>query len=407
VARRFAIVLLLLIILPAHAEWNQWRGENRNGFIAGWKAPATLPEQIKQVWSTEIGIGHSSPVISGKSVYTISRIGEQEIVASRDLASGKLQWKDSYDASYSVNPAAFSHGPGPKSTPLVAGGKLFTFGISGVLSCYDSAAGKLLWRNDFKKEFPVTSPDFGTAMSPALQNGLLIVHAGGPSKGAIFAMDPSTGKPKWRWDGDGPAYASPIVVTLSGTQQVVTQTQKQIVGIAITDGTLLWQIPFTTEYEQNSVTPALYKDLLIFSGVEKGLFAVLVTKKANQWIPETVWKNDRASMYLSSPVVVGDFVYGMTHYRKGQFFCIDARTGITQWTSNGAEGDNAAAVSTGDLLLFLNTDGELTITKASSKAYEPLKKYTVAKSPTWAHPAFAGPGQILIKDQNSLTLWSM
>ena len=109
----FAVALLLITILPAYAEWNQWRGENRDGIITGWKAPATLPEEIKQVWSAEIGIGHSSPVISGKSVFTISRIGEQEVVASRDLANGKVQWKDSYAASYTVNPAAFSHGPGP------------------------------------------------------------------------------------------------------------------------------------------------------------------------------------------------------------------------------------------------------------------------------------------------------
>jgi outer membrane protein assembly factor BamB len=304
-----------------------------------------------------------------------------------------------------MNPAAIPHGKGPKSTPLVAQGRLFTFGISGILSAYDAGKGKLLWRNDFKKEFPVTAPDFGNAMSPALENGLLIVHAGGPGKGSLMALDPNTGKAKWRWDGDGPAYSSPIFVTIGGVRQIVTQTQKQIIGIASSNGSLLWQMPFETEYEQNAVTPVLYKDLLIFSGINKGAFAIKPLIKDGKWTLQNVWQNERAAMYLNSPVVIGDYVYGMTHFRKGQFFCLDARTGATVWTSTGAEGENAAIVSSADLLFFLSDNAELTLAKAGTK-YEVLKKYTVAQSPTWAHPALSG-NQILVKDLKSLTLWSL
>jgi outer membrane protein assembly factor BamB len=401
----FAILFVPYLYAEEKEDWNQWRGANRTGIFAGFAVPESLPEKLTQVWKIDVGVGHSSPVISGKTAFLLSRVSEDEVVAAYDLETGKLIWKDSYSAPYTMNPAAIPHGKGPKSTPLVAQGKLFTFGISGILSAYDANKGILLWRNDFTKEFPVTVPDFGTAMSPALDNGLLIVHAGGPGKGSLMALDPNTGKTKWRWDGDGPAYASPIVVSIGGVRQIVTQTQKYIVGISAGNGSLLWQIPFETEYEQNAVTPAVYKDLLIFSGLNKGAFAIKPLLKDGKWTLQKVWQNERGAMYLNSPVVIGDYVYGMTHFRKGQYFCLDARTGTTIWTSTGAEGENAAIVSSADLLFFLSNNAELTIAKTGTK-YEVLKKYTVAQSPTWAHPALTG-NQILVKDLKSLSLWSL
>ncbi len=220
-----------------------------------------------------------------------------------------------------------------------------------------------------------------------------------------MAFDTNTGKATWRWDGDGPGYASPILVNIGGVRQIVTQTQKQIVGISAANGTLLWQMPFETEYEQNSVTPVAYNDLLIFSGINKGAFAVKPQLKDGKWTLEKVWHNERAAMYLNSPVVIGNFVYGMTHFRKGQFFSMEARTGKNVWTSTGAEGENASIVSAADLLFFLSNNAELTIAKPSQTKYEVLKKYTVAQTPTWAHPALTG-NKLLVKDLKSLTLWS-
>lgn len=396
------LFVLFFATLAYGADWNQWRGPNRDGIASGFVPPKAYPDQLKKAWSIEVGIGHSSPVISGNRIYVFSRVGEQEVVSAYEITLGKLVWKDAYDAPYTMNMAAMSHEKGPKSTPVISNGKLYAFGIAETLSCYDISSGKLLWRNDFKKQFPITSPDFGTAMSPLVDNGLLIVHAGGLDKGALLALDATTGTQKWSWDGDGPAYASPLVMELGGVRQIVTQTQKNIVGISVIDGKLLWKIPFTTEYTQNIITPILYKDMLILSGLEKGVFAVRLTKKDT---PNTVWQNDRAAMYMSSPVLVGDYLYGLTHYRKGQLFCLDARTGLTQWTSVGDEGDNAAIVNAGTALFVLDDNAELTIVNASSKNYEALKKYTVAPSPTWAYPVLHG-NQIFIKDEKSLTAWN-
>ncbi len=386
-------------------DWNQWRGAGRDGAVNGFVAPKNLPEQLKLKWKIDVGVGHASPVVFAKRVFLHSRQGEQEVVAAFDLDTGKPLWKDRYPVNYTMNPAAIPHGKGPKSTPVIADGQLYTLGINGVLSCYDAAAGKLKWRKEFSKEFKTTSPDFGVAMSPLVDRGLVIAHVGGLDSGALTAFDAATGAVKWQWKGDGPAYASPIVVELGGVRQVITQSQVNIIGVAESSGELLWKIPFTTEYLQNIVTPVLYKDTLIFSGIDKSTFAVRLAKRDGKWTPETLWENKEVPMYMNSPVLVGDYLYGMSHKKKGQYFCLDARTGKTLWASEGREGDNAAIVSAGATLFFLDDGAELTVASANDKKYEVLKKYTVATSPTWAHPAFVGK-QVLIKDQNSLALWS-
>ena len=387
-------------------EWPQWRGPNRDGAATSFAAPKAWPEQLTMKWKIPVGIGHSSPVVAGRSVYVLSRQGEQEVVSAFDLDSGKLLWKDGYAAAYTMNPAAVDHGKGPKSTPVLHGGKLYTLGITGILSCYDAGSGKLTWRKEFSKQFKATSPFYGTAMSPLVDSGLVIVHVGGNDSGALMAFNADTGAVRWSWNGDGPGYASPIAVELNGLRQIVTQTQKSIAGVSAASGELIWQIPFETEYTQNIVTPVVYKNTLIFSGYDKGTMAVKLVNHANKWVTEEVWRNPQVSMYMSSPIVSGDYLFGLSHKRKGQFFCLDARTGKTLWTSEGRDADNAVVLSAGEVLLLLTDDAALIVAKNGADRFEPLRKYTVAQSPTWAHPAIIG-NRILIKDASTLALWSV
>ena len=243
-------------------------------------------------------------------------------------------------------------------------------------------------------------------MSPVVDRGLLIAFVGTNGHGALTAFDTGTGAEKWSWKGDGPAYASPIVVELGGTRQVVTLSQHNIVGVSEATGDLLWRIPFDTAYDQNIVTPVLYHDILIFSGFDNGVMAVRVSKRGSEWSPETVWQNKDVSMYMSSPVVSGDLLFGLSHHKRGQFFCLDLRNGATQWTSEGREADNAAIVDASAVLLFLTDDAELIVAKKSGKGFEPLRKYSVADSPTWAHPLVLSKG-IVVKDATTLALWGM
>ncbi|HYV06004.1 MAG TPA: PQQ-binding-like beta-propeller repeat protein, partial [Blastocatellia bacterium] len=183
------------------------------------------------------------------------------------------------------------------------------------------------------------------------------------------------------------------------------QTQKSIAGFSPQTGEQLWRIPFETEYVQNIITPVVYKQTLIFSGLDKGTMAVRVIRVAGKWQAVTNWQNPDVSMYMSSPVASGDYLFGLSHKRKGQFFCIDARTGKTLWTSDGRVGDNAAIVAAGEFLFLLTDAAELLVARSHAILFEVLKKYSVADSPTWAHPVVTNKG-ILIKDRTTLALLS-
>src|SRR5262245_8410995 len=361
-------------------DWPQWRGPKRDGVAAKFPEPKRWPAKLVPVWKIPMGAGHASPVVADKRVYTLARDGEDEVVACHNFETGRPQWRDRYPVAYTMNHAAITHGKGPKSTPVVSDGKLYTLGITGILSCYEAKDGTLRWRKDFAKQFKTTSPYYGTAMSPVVHKGLVIAHVGGHDSGALMAIDALSGEVRWSWSGDGPGYASPIIVTVDGVEQVVTQSQKQIVGVSFATGELLWSIPFETEFVQNIVTPAVYKDLLILSGISKGTFAVRPVRRDGKWIIEEVWKNSDVSMYMSSPVVSGDYIYGLSHLRKGQYFCLDARTGKTQWTTNGREGDNALIALAGGLLFMLSDTAELTIARTDPAKFDLVKKYTVTTS---------------------------
>ncbi len=402
--RKVIGICLLIAGALSSADWPEWRGPHRDGVIAG--EPSNWPEKLNLKWKVAIGEGHASPILAGASIYTFTRLNGEETLTSLDPSNGKLRWQQHYPAPYKVNPAAESHGQGPKSTPLYSNGRVYTFGISGILSSFDAETGKLFWRKDFAQRYKEGAPDYGTAMSPVVDGGLLIVHAGGTKTGALAALDAMTGDVKWTWDGDSPAYASPIVVDLGGVRQVVTQTKSKIVGVAAATGQLLWSMPFTTEYDQNIVTPVLYKDLLIFSGINKGVFAVRLVHTGAKWSTQTVWQNHDVSMYMNSPVLAGGLLFGFSHLKKGQIFCLDARTGVTQWTGPPRGGDNAALLASSSTLLALNPDAQLLIARPTAKGLGEIRKYEVADSPTWAHPVVL-PDGVLIKDAKTIARWSV
>ena len=385
-------------------DWAQWRGPARSGTTEAFTAPAAWPDRPKKVWEAVVGTGHSSPVVSGGRAFVLSRVGEEEVLTAFDVQTGKQAWQQRYRASYEVNPAAESHGKGPKATPAVGGGRIFTLSINGTLSAFDAGTGKPLWRKPFTGEFDASSPDFGAAMSPLIDDGLVIAHVGGNKSGALSAFDAATGAVRWQWKGDGPGYASPVTGTFAGTRQIITQSRSYLIGLSAADGRLLWQVPFTTSYAQNIVTPVVLEDLVIYSGIDQPLTAVRVAAANGQWSARQVWRAESVPMYMSSAVVSGGHLYGLTHRNKGQFFCVDPKTGKVLWTTRGREAENAALIATGDLLIATTTEGELVVAHRDPAKFDVLKRYTVAESPIWAHPAPAGRG-LLIKDSEKLAYW--
>lgn len=386
----------------ASHEWPQWRGPNRDGVVAGASAPSVWPKELKERWRVRVGVGHSSPVVSEGRVYQFARQDEEEVLIALDAATGRELWKTAgLPAAYEMNAAARDHGKGPKSTPVVANGRVFTLGITGVLSAHDAKTGKLIWRKDFSKQYPSTSPLYGTAMSPIVEGGLLIAHVGGHDRGALTAFDPATGNVKWSFEPDGPAYSSPVVFEAGGERHVVTFTQKELVAVSLSAGKLLWKLPAKTHYDTNCNTAVAYRDTLVVSLEGKGLVALRPVKRGAAWTIEEVWTNAGHELYMNSPVLHGRTLYGLSARRKGQFFAADAETGKTLWQSEGRDGENASLINVGGTLLALTNDAQLLVLPSAATAFAPAARYTVATSPTWAHPVFLGD-HILVKDETTL-----
>ncbi len=385
------------------ADWNQWRGPQRDGIASGFKAPATWsPEALAKKWTVTVGEGHASPVIDGDRVLIFARDGEDEVMRCLALADGKEIWKQSHPVPYEMHPAARGHGKGPKATPTLAGGRVFTLGINGHVSAYDAKTGAVLWRKDFAPDYKDPSPAFGASASPLVEGDTVIVHVGGKAGGALTAFDVATGAVKWKWDGDGPGYASPIVGTFGGVRQVITQSQKHCFAVSPADGKLLWKIPFITPHEQNSVTPLVVGDLVIFAGLQKATFAVKVSGAS----AEQVWESQEMTMYMSSPVVNGATVYGMSNKQRGSLFALNAKSGEVLWKSEGRLGENASLTDIGSALLVMSTSGELTVQQKAGNELKEVAKYKVASTPVWASPAVTGD-KVLIKDKTTLVLFAV
>ncbi len=383
-------------------DWPQWRGPNRDGAIASFTEPKAWPEKLTRKWKVDVGLGYASPVLVGGRVYLFSRQGDNEILQALNADTGAKIWDSSYPATFTLNSAAARHEKGPKATPTYADGKLFTLGMTGIVTASDAATGKRLWQTPPSQPGPL----YHTSMSPLVDRGLAIVHVGSHNKGALTAYDVNTGAVKWHWDGDGPAYGSPIVAEFDGTRQVITLTQENLVGVSASTGALLWKRRFETNYSQNCITPLLYGQTVIVSGLDKGVTAFKLVKANGQWTTVDVWENTEVSMYMTNGVIVHDTLVALSHKNSGQFFALDARTGKTVWKSAPRQATNAAIVRAGELLFVLKDDAELLVTRSGPKGFEIARTYTVADSATWAEPVVSG-NRVFVKDVATLALWAM
>jgi outer membrane protein assembly factor BamB len=384
-------------------DWSQWRGPNRDGVIP-FSEPKSWPEKLTTKWKVPVGEGYASPLFVGGHILEFARQGDDEVAMSVDPANGKILWRESYPAPFTPVDSAARHGKGPKSTPLIYEGRLYTFGISGILSSFDVATGKVEWRKDYSKNFKGTWPMFGTSMSPVAADGVVVVLIGTNDDGAIAAYDAKSGAEKWIWKGDGPAYGSPMIVDIAGVRQVVTLTQKFAVGLSLKSGDLLWRIDFPGRSGMNIPTPLPFGQRLILAG-DPGTMLLQVNQSNNTWTAEKAWQISELTMRFSSPVKKDNLIFGFSNRTSGIFFCVDADSGKTLWTSAPRQGDNAVIMIAGDLLFLLKDSAELIVARATGTGFEPLHTYQVAESATYANPLMLGKG-IVIKDNTTLSYLS-
>jgi outer membrane protein assembly factor BamB len=399
-------VVALLVVGSAPAmvaqhsplDYPQWRGLARDGAASAFPKPDAWPGVLTRKWRVDVGEGYATPIVIGDTVYAFTRHNDKEGLTAVDAGTGKTIWRTDYPVAYEAYEDAVDHGPGPKATPLFHNGKVYTLGISGTISAFDALTGALAWQ----KPAPSTQPYLGTASSPVGDTDVVIIQSDGGHE--LTAFEANTGTVKWTVQNEF-TFASPIIVNLHGTRQVIAPAQQSIVGISLADGAVLWEHAWKSPYVQ-AITPLLHRDTVIVSGHHRGIVALRPVRRDAAWVVEVVWDTQEASMFLSNPVVIGDTLFGFSHRNSGQFFAIDATTGKVLWLDRPRRGTNSALVKADDLLFLLNDDAELIVARSSRTGFDPVARYTVAESATWAQPAISGQ-RIFIKDVWTLALWSL
>ena len=398
------IVVALAAVAVRAQEWTQWRGPARDGSVSGKNVPAAWPESLKRSWRVEVGEGYSSPVVADGRVFVHGRRDPEEIVAGINLADGKVLWEQKYQAAFKKNQYAVEMAKGPNATPLVIGNRLFTLGVTGVLNAWDTATGKQLWTRDFSKTIDTSKLFCGTAASPLIVDGRLVVQVGSDIHGGqILALNPATGATEWEWRGLGPGYASPVAIEVGGTKQIVTMTEGSIVGVDGKTGKELWSAPFPDEWHENIATPLWTGTHLIISGTRQGTHAYTLKQTGGKWEATETWKNAGIAMYMSSPVFGDGLIYGHSSKKKGQFFAIDAKTGAVRWTTEGREGEHASLLLTPQHVVFLTNGADLIVAKRDTPAFAVERRYEVAEASTFAMPVLLG-SNILVRDATGLML---
>ena len=399
------MVLALAAVAVRAQEWTQWRGPARDGTVSGKNVPAAWPESLKQSWRVEIGEGYSSPVVAGGRVFVHGRRDPEEIVTGINLADGKVIWQQKYQSTFQKNQYAVEMAKGPHATPLAIGNRLFTLGVTGILNAWDTTTGKQLWTRDFSKAIDTSKLFCGTAASPLLVDGRLVVQIGSDIHGGqILGLNPATGVTEWEWRGPGPGYASPVVIEVGGSKQIASMTEGSIVSVDGKSGKELWSVPFPDEWHENIATPLWTGTHLVVSGTRQGTHAYTLKQTGGKWEATEAWKNPDIAMYMSSPVFGDGLIYGHSSKKKGQFFAIDAKTGAVRWTTEGREGEHASLLLTPQHVVFLTNGADLIVAKRDTPAFAVERRYQdVAQAATWAMPVLLG-SNILVRDATGLAL---
>jgi outer membrane protein assembly factor BamB len=389
---------------PAAAtDWPQFLGPTRNGtspetgLIASW--PKAGPPVL---WERDVGAGFSGPVIAGERLILFHRDDDNELVECLDAATGRERWKFAYPTRYRDD---FGKGDGPRSTPLVAAGRVYTLGAEGKLHCLNLETGKKVWERSLNEEYQVRKGFFGVATSPLVVGDLLLINVGGKGAGIVaFAKD--TGKEVWKATDHEASYASPVAATINGVRHVIFFTREGIVSLDPKDGTVRFSKHWRSRMNAsvNAATPLIVGDhLFVTASYDTGAILLRVRKDS----AEEVWQSDEAlSSHYDTAVAHEGYLYGIDgrQEQRPRFRCVELKTGKVRWTRE--DFGCASLVLTDGKLIILNEDGGLILVEPTPDAYREKARASVLSSPRRSPLALAN-GRLYGRDNKKLVCWDL
>ncbi len=384
------------------AGWPQWRGPHRDGVTT---APDLLVEWPKEgprlLWRAETGPGYSSVSVANGRAYTLFQgDGRDEVVICWDAVTGDEKWRFSYPGAGTRRDY-----PGTRSTPTVDGNQVFTLGGTGILCCLEATTGKELWKLDLLAEFHAESPQWGMAASPLVLGDRVLVNPGGKDGNSLAALDRNTGHILWRGHDFPAGYSSPVVLDTRRGREVVFFTAAGVVSVSPEDGGLLWQYPWVTDFGVNAATPLWFRTgtddyLFITSDYGKGCALLKVPSADPEAHVSCVYTNNQLLCKFSSPVRVGDYVYGISD--PGSLTCMDLRTGEVIWREKKFSVNGsllAARTDKAAYLLVLSERGDLALVEPSPEGYREKAFCRVFRqaSGNWSTPALV-EGRLYVRN---------
>lgn len=407
----FSLLLgLFFLISNVSADWNQWRGPDRDGVVVGGDMgfPDSLGEgSLTKLWSAPLAEGYSAPVTASGQLFTFeTKSKENEIVRAFSLKTGEPAWDVPWAGSMKVPFFAAKNGSWVRSTPTINNGAIYAGGMKDVLVKMDASTGKELWRVDFTQRDETEVPSFGQVCSPLFDDGHLYVQAGL----AVAKLDAQTGKTLWRSMEDeramfGSAFSSPVITDLAGKRQLIVQARLAMAGLDLETGEVLWTTPVKAFRGMNILTPTPVGDGRIFTASYGGgafLFEISSTDDG-KFAVEQVWNNEKLEGYMGNPAFIDGHIY--LHGRDKKLHCIDLANGEAKWSTDEEFGEYWSMIQKGNRVLALDQKGELVLFEATPEAFKPLDRREISpKDPTWAHIGLDG-NRVLIRSLKGVSVW--
>jgi outer membrane protein assembly factor BamB len=372
------------------ADWPQHLGPTRNGEYTGMPLATRWPaDGPRKVWQKPVGAGFAGPVVAGTRLILFHRIGREEIVDALDSRSGERLWRYAYPTTYRDD---FGFDEGPRAAPVVAGGRVYTFGAEGQLTALDVSTGRRVWNVDTAARFSVRKGFFGAAGSPLVSEGRVLANIGGTDSGkgaGIVAFDTSTGAVLWTATDHQAGYSSAVSASFAGQATAVFFTRNGLVGLDPAAGTVRFQKPWRSRSSAsvNAATPLVIGDT-IFVSATYGTGAAALRVQGSQLAE--LWSGDEIlSNHYATSVHANGYLYGF-HGRQEfnpSFRAVDLKTGAVKWNVDAFHAGSVTLA--GDRLLILKETGELIMAAATPQAYRPTAQAQILPRTVRSFPALA------------------